>query len=134
LKPQAPFETHFWGEFAGYSAAYLTFEIERNSFYQGSASVCHTEVNTGYNQIQSCGQNLEGMLRNKYGTPAARRQTHSNAHEITWAGIRSSTGSDDITIALWVSYPDKLNGGMVQVRYKNNSLLQRLKKAGASDL
>jgi hypothetical protein len=74
------------------------------------------------------------MLRNKYGTPAARRQTHSNAYELTWAGIRNATGSDDIAIELWVSHPDKLNGGMLHVRYKNNSLLQRLKKAGASDL
>jgi len=129
-----PFDNQFTGEFAGYQGANLAFFLERNSFYWAQASICHTPENTGYPEVQSCGQNLENMIRSKYGTPAGRRQTHSNAYEITWGGVRNSTGSDEITISLWVCYPDPLNGGIVQVNYKNNSLLRRLKQAGASDL
>lgn len=134
FKVSPPFDTHFWGEFGGYSSANLEFFLERNSFYWGSASVCHTGENSGYNQVHACGQNMENMLRNKYGTQTERRNTHSNAYKITWKGIKNSTGSDDITVSLWVSYPDELNGGVVRVEYKNESLLKRIKEAGESDI
>ncbi len=128
------FMPYYVGSFAGYPARALSFQVKHNAFYEGQASICHTEENSGHGEVRDCSKKIVGMISDKYGQPTRQKQTHSNAYSLYWEGLQSAGSSDNITIQVWTSMPDSLNGGMVQVTYTNNSLLERMKQKDKGDI
>ena len=132
--PHHDFMPYYVGSFAGYTARALSFQLKHDSFYEGQASICHTEENSGHGEVRACSQKIVSMISEKYGQPTGRKDTHRNAYCLYWEGLQNAGTSDKITIKVWTSIPDKLNGGIVQVTYTNNSLLERLKYKDKGDI
>ena len=128
------FMPYYVGSFAGYPAPAVSFQVRHNAFYEGQASICHTSENSGYREVEECSQKIVSMISDKYGQPTSRRSTHSNAFFLYWEGLHDAVSSDNITIKVWTSMPDSLNGGIVQVTYTNNSLFERLKGTDKGDI
>ena len=128
------FMPYYVGSFAGYPAPALSFQLKHNAFYEGQASICHTPENSGHREVQDCSQKIVSMISDKYGQPTRQKPEHSNSYSLYWEGLQNAASSDNITIHVWTSLPDRLNGGMIQVTYTNNSLLERLKHKDKGDI
>jgi hypothetical protein len=136
-----PAGTSFSGEFAGYMAEHLAFAFKRDRYYSAGATVCAVPSGSGEGAIKLCAQRLEQMLCDKYGLPTRRESATYPMYSAFWEEIRTSSGSDVVTIKLSVVYP-ALPGvkrpdkgiGYVAVDYTNNTLKRRLEEDSASDL